>query len=146
VTATPNSGWVTQQARNLLLVLGERHRQLRFVLRDRDAKFSRSFDGVFCAEGVEMLVTPVQAPNANAHAERWDPDGAGRVPGLAARRRSQTPGACAPSLRRALQPAPGEPGAAAPGADPATGLTIVMTRCLLVTATIDFWHPTGEFR
>ena len=66
VTATPNSGWVTQQARNLLLVLGERHRQLRFVLRDRDAKFSRSFDGVFCAEGVEMLVTPVQAPNANA--------------------------------------------------------------------------------
>jgi transposase InsO family protein len=55
----------------LLLVLGERQRQLRFVLRDRDAKFSRSFDGVFCAEGVEMLVTPVQAPNANAHAERW---------------------------------------------------------------------------
>jgi putative transposase len=71
VTANPNSGWVTQQARNLLLVLGERERRLRFVLRDRDAKFSRSFDDVFCAEGAEMLVTPVQAPNANAHAERW---------------------------------------------------------------------------
>jgi putative transposase len=55
----------------LLLVLGERERRLRFVLRDRDAKFTRSFDDVFCAEGAEMLVTPVQAPNANAHAERW---------------------------------------------------------------------------
>jgi len=71
VTANPNGLWVTQQARNLLLVLGERERWLRFVLRDRDAKFSRSFDDVFCAEGAEMLVTPVQAPNANAHAERW---------------------------------------------------------------------------
>jgi putative transposase len=71
VIANPNSGWVTQQARNLLLALGERGRRLRFVLRDRDAKFSRSFDDVFCAEGTEMLVTPVQAPNANAHAERW---------------------------------------------------------------------------
>jgi putative transposase len=71
VTASPNGGWVTQQARNLLLVLGERGRRLRFVLRDRDAKFTRSFDDVFCADGAEMLVTPVQAPNANAHAERW---------------------------------------------------------------------------
>jgi putative transposase len=71
VTATPNSGWVTQQARNLLLVLGEQGRRLRFVLRDRDARFSRSFHDVFRAEGAEMLITPVQAPNANAHTERW---------------------------------------------------------------------------
>jgi hypothetical protein len=71
LTANPNGLWVTQQARNLLLVLGEHGRRLRFVLRDRDAKFARSFDDVFCEEGVEMLVTPVQAPNANAHAERW---------------------------------------------------------------------------
>ena len=70
VTATPNALWVTQQARNLLLVLGERRRQLRFVLRDRNAKFTRSFNDVFCAEGAELLVTPAQAPNANAHAER----------------------------------------------------------------------------
>jgi putative transposase len=55
----------------LLLVLGERGRRLRFVLHDRDAKFSRCFDDVFRAEGAEMLVTPVQAPNANAYAERW---------------------------------------------------------------------------
>ena len=41
------------------------------MLGDHDAKFSRSFDDVFCAEGAEMLVTPVQTPNANAYAERW---------------------------------------------------------------------------
>jgi putative transposase len=71
VTANPDGTWVAQQARNPLLVLGQRGRRLRFVLRDRDAKFSRSFDDVFCAEGAEMLVTPVHAPNANAHAKRW---------------------------------------------------------------------------
>ena len=71
MTANPNGAWVTQQARNLLPLLGERGRQLRFLLRDRDAKFTRSFDDVFRSEDVEVLVTPVKAPNANAHAERW---------------------------------------------------------------------------
>ena len=71
VTAHPNGRWVTQQARNLLLVLGERGRQVRFVLRDHDAKFCRSFNDVFCSEGGEVLVTPVRAPKANAYAERW---------------------------------------------------------------------------
>ena len=56
---------------NLLVVLGERGQRLRFVLRDRDAKFSRAFDDVFRSEGTEVLITPVQAPNANAYAERW---------------------------------------------------------------------------
>jgi len=67
VTAHPNGHWVTQQARNLLLVLGERGRQVGFVLRDHDAKCCRSFDDVFCAEGGEVLVTPVRAPTANAY-------------------------------------------------------------------------------
>jgi transposase InsO family protein len=71
VTTNPNGAWVAQQARNLLLMLGEQGRQLRFLLRDRDAKFARGFDDMFRAEGAEVLVTPVQAPNANAHAERW---------------------------------------------------------------------------
>jgi putative transposase len=71
VTANPDGRWVTQQARNLLLALEERGRRLRFVLRDRDTKFCRSFDDVFRSEGAEVLLTPVQAPNANAYAERW---------------------------------------------------------------------------
>ena len=71
VTANPDGGWVAQQARNLLLVLGEQGRQLHFVLRDRDAKFSRAFDDVFRSDGAQILLTPVQAPNANAYAERW---------------------------------------------------------------------------
>jgi putative transposase len=72
VTTNPDGGWVAQQARNLFLATAEgRGRRLRFVLRDRDAKFCRGFDDVFRAEGAEVLVTPVQAPNANAYAERW---------------------------------------------------------------------------
>jgi transposase InsO family protein len=71
VTYNPNVAWVTQQARNLLLVLEDQGRLLRFLIRDRDAKFCRRFDDVFRAEGAEGLVTPVQAPNANAYAERW---------------------------------------------------------------------------
>jgi putative transposase len=71
VTANPNGQWITQRARNLLLVLGEQGRRARFVLHDRDATFSRSFDDVFCSDGAEVLLTPVQAPRANAYAERW---------------------------------------------------------------------------
>jgi putative transposase len=69
--ATPNGGWVAQQARNLLLVLEEQGRRFCFVLRDRDAKFTRGFDDVFGSHGAEVLLTPVQAPNANAYVERW---------------------------------------------------------------------------
>jgi putative transposase len=68
VTANPDGQWVTQQARNLLML---EHRPLQFLIRDRDAKFIRAFDNVFRSEGTEELITPVQAPNANAYAERW---------------------------------------------------------------------------
>jgi hypothetical protein len=69
VTANPNGTWVPQQARNLLLVLGEQGRRVQFVLRDRDAKFCRAFDDLFRAEDTEVVLAPVQAPNAVA--ERW---------------------------------------------------------------------------
>ncbi len=53
------------------MTLGEGDQELRFVLRDRDAKFDRSFDTVFEAEGMKVIRTPVRAPKANATAERW---------------------------------------------------------------------------
>jgi putative transposase len=71
VTANPNAAWVTQQARNLLLALEDQGRRLQFLVRDRDAKFCRGFDDVFGSAGAQVLVIPVQAPNANAYAERW---------------------------------------------------------------------------
>jgi putative transposase len=60
-----------QQARNLLMTLNERQRSFRFLIHDRDSKFSGRFDAIFGSEGIEIVRTPVQAPNANAHAERW---------------------------------------------------------------------------
>jgi transposase InsO family protein len=67
----PNAAWVAQQARNLAWTLPERAVPLRFLVRDRDAKFSDRFDEVFRSEGIEVLRTPVQAPKANAFAERF---------------------------------------------------------------------------
>ena len=69
-TAHPDSAWVTQQARDLVMALDDRSPAMRFLIRDRDTKFSRSFDQVIRSEGARVIVTPVQAPNANAHAER----------------------------------------------------------------------------
>jgi transposase InsO family protein len=69
VTRNPDSAWITQQARNL--VVGERLGGIRFVIRDRGQTFSGPFDEVFPSEGARIIKTPVRAPRANAHAERW---------------------------------------------------------------------------
>jgi putative transposase len=70
-TSNPNSVFVTQQARNLAMSLSDECASIRFLTRDRDAKFSRSFDDVFASEGIRVIRTPIRAPNANAFAERW---------------------------------------------------------------------------
>jgi putative transposase len=72
VTSTPNPDgrWVTKQARNLVMQLADGH-SFRFLVHDRDTKFTRAFDEIFRTEGVRVIRTPIKAPNANAHAERW---------------------------------------------------------------------------
>jgi transposase InsO family protein len=70
-TANPGGSWVAQQARQLLWTLSERSTPLRFLIRDRDSKFTRDFDTVFHSEGIETIRTPVRAPKANAVAERF---------------------------------------------------------------------------
>jgi hypothetical protein len=71
ITGNPVASWVTQQARQVMWDLKERGTAIRFLIHDRDSKFTKAFDTVFKSEGMRIIHTPFLAPNANAYAERW---------------------------------------------------------------------------
>jgi putative transposase len=71
VTANPTAAWVAQQARNLMLDLGDHAGDFKFLIRDRDSKFTAMFDDVFRAEGIRVVLTAPRAPRMNAIMERW---------------------------------------------------------------------------
>ena len=70
-TRHPTLGWITQQARQLIWKIEEVGCRFRFLIRDRDKKFARSFDSIFRSVGIEIIQTPFRALKANAFAERW---------------------------------------------------------------------------
>jgi putative transposase len=70
-TSHPVGEWVTQQARQVAWTLAERSEPIRFLIRDHDQKFTRSFDAVFGAQGLRIIRTPIQVPEANGVAERF---------------------------------------------------------------------------
>jgi putative transposase len=71
VTADPDGAWTVQQARNLLMDLGEPASQFRFLIRDRAGQFTGAFDAVLASAGIEVVRIPPRSPRANAYAERW---------------------------------------------------------------------------
>ena len=71
VTAHPNDAWVTQMARNLLMDLNEHISTVKFLLRDRDTKFTAAWDAVFTGADIRILRSPIRAHRANAIMERW---------------------------------------------------------------------------
>jgi putative transposase len=85
-TTNPDGAWVTQQARQLAWTLPERATPVRFLIRDRDSKFTRDFDTVFRSEGIEIIRTPIRSPKSERDRRALRQNRARRVPRLAAGR------------------------------------------------------------
>jgi putative transposase len=114
-TRKPDTLWMTQQARNLLMELDDRSRRPRFLIHDRDTKFNRGFDAIFRSDGIEIVRTPIQAPNAKRLRRTLGRQRAQGVPRPAPDLRSAPARARPPRLHPPLQPA-----ASTPSARPAT--------------------------
>jgi putative transposase len=157
-TPNPNGEWVTQQARNLSV--GGAVEDVRFLIRDRDAKFTGGFDEVCRTDGVEVILTPFRSPQANAHAERLVRTVTCGVLGLAPDSRPAPARPRTTRLRRSLrhrattQSAWPPPAGRYPAADTATadrsGPAARPTRADSCTSTSSpqhdetaFWHPSG---
>jgi putative transposase len=101
-SSNPDGRWTTQRARNLVMQLGD-EQPFRFLIHDRDTKFSHAFDEVFRGEGIKVIPTPVQAPNANAFAERWVRTVRAGLPRPDPHPRPAPPRTCPPRLPPPLQ-------------------------------------------
>ena len=102
-TANPTGAGVTQQAHQVAWTLQEQPSPFRFLIRDRDSKFTRDFDAIFASEGIKIIKTPVRAPKANAIARAVRPHQPCRVSRLATDHKPATPRMRAARLRRPLQ-------------------------------------------
>ena len=71
VTLHPTGEWTTQQARNLIMDLGEQAHRVKFIIRDRGPDFTGAFDAVLADAGIRTVLCNVQTPRMNAIAERW---------------------------------------------------------------------------
>jgi len=119
-TTNPSGAWVTQQARQLAWTFPQRANPVRFLIRDRDSKFTRDFDTIFRTEGIRIIKTPIRSPKANAVAERFVRTARSECLDwlliLNGRQLTRVP----PHLRPPLQPTPptprAQPHAAQPGA------------------------------
>jgi putative transposase len=101
VTGNPDSAWVTQQARNL--AVGERLHEIRFLIRDRDSKFTGSFDEVFRSEGVRIIRDPDPCAQSERVRRAVGPHGSDRMPGLDVGLRRPPSGASPSNLHLSLQ-------------------------------------------